>query len=78
MRTFSPSRQMVIGPHEVSFGQLLYAVSGEGWVAGETASAMLREGEAASIRRGDVHSKGSDTGLAALMARVRDLDLRTR
>jgi hypothetical protein len=33
----------------------------------------LSEGEAAFIERGEVHSKGSETGLTALMVQVRDL-----
>src|SRR5690348_5698255 len=54
----------VIGQHEAGFGQLFFAVSGDGWFAGEDAVRHpVREGEAAFIRRGEVHSKGSDTGL---------------
>lgn len=66
----------VIGPHEAGFGQLLFAVAGEGWVAGgDGIRQPLRAGEAAFIARGEVHSKGSDAGLTALMLQVRDLDL---
>lgn len=69
----------VIGPHEAGFGQLLLAVSGEGWVAGEDGVRQpLREGDVAFIRRGEIHSKGSDTGLVALMIQVRDLALHPR
>lgn len=69
----------VIGPHEAGFGQLFFAVSGDGWVAGEDGVRhALREGEAAFIRRGEVHSKGSETGLTALMVQVRDFDLQMR
>ena len=66
----------VIGPHEAGFGQLLFAVAGEGWVAGgDGVRRRLAEGEAAFISRGELHSKGSDTGLTALMVQVRDLNL---
>jgi quercetin dioxygenase-like cupin family protein len=64
----------VIGPHEAAFGQLLVPLSGSGWVAGDDDERVpLGEGEAAFIAPGEVHSKGSETGLAALMVQVRDL-----
>jgi quercetin dioxygenase-like cupin family protein len=63
-----------IGPHEAGFGQLFLAVSGSGWVAGADGVHLpLAEGEAAFIRRGEVHSKGSEAGLTALMLQVREL-----
>jgi quercetin dioxygenase-like cupin family protein len=65
-----------IGPHEAGFGQLLFAVSGNGWVAGSTGTRLpLAEGQATFIARGETHSKGSDTGLTALMVQVRDLTM---
>jgi len=65
-----------IGPHEAGYGQLLLAVSGDGWVAGgDGIRHALAPGEAAFIARGETHSKGSETGLTALMVQVRDLDL---
>jgi quercetin dioxygenase-like cupin family protein len=69
----------LIGPHEAGFGQLFFAVSGDGWIAGEDGvRRTVREGEAAFIPRGETHAKGSETGLIALMVQVRDLDLRMR
>jgi quercetin dioxygenase-like cupin family protein len=69
----------LVGPHEAGFGQLFFAVSGDGWVAGEDGVRQtLRRGEAAFIGRGEIHSKGSDTGLTALMLQVRELDLLMR
>jgi quercetin dioxygenase-like cupin family protein len=63
-----------IGAHEAGFGQLFVAVSGNGWVAGgDGARVPLAEGEAAFISRGEIHSKGSETGLTALMIQVRNL-----
>jgi quercetin dioxygenase-like cupin family protein len=65
-----------IGPHEAGYGQLLLAVSGDGWVAGgDGIRYALAAGEVAFIARGERHSKGSETGLTALMVQVRDLDL---
>jgi hypothetical protein len=34
---------------------------------------LIAQGEAAFIRRGETHSKGSETGLTALIVEVRDL-----
>lgn len=63
-----------IGPHEAGFGQLFFAVSGDGWVAGGDGERLpLAEGQAAFIHRGEIHSKGSETGLTALMVQVREL-----
>ena len=62
-----------IGPHEAGFGQLFFALFGDGWVAGsDGVHQALAAGEAAFISRGEVHSKGSETGLTALMVQVRD------
>ena len=64
----------VIGPHEAGFGQILLALAGSGWVAGADDQRIpLAEGEAAFIQRGEVHSKGSESGMTAFMVQVRDL-----
>jgi quercetin dioxygenase-like cupin family protein len=64
----------IIGPHEAGFGQILFAVAGSGWVAGaDGLRVALAEGEAALVSRGEVHSKGSESGMTALMIQVRDL-----
>ena len=64
----------VIAAHEAGFGQLFVALAGDGWVAGGDGERLaLRQGEAAFIRRGEIHSKGSETGLTALMLQVREL-----
>ena len=66
----------VIGPHEAGFGQIFFAIGGNGWVAGGDGERVsLAEGEAAFIHRGEIHSKGSETGMTALMVQVRDLTL---
>jgi quercetin dioxygenase-like cupin family protein len=71
--SFEPGGE--IGPHVAQFGQLFLAVSGDGWVSGaDGVRTALREGEAAFFERGEVHSKGSETGLTALMVQVRDLE----
>jgi quercetin dioxygenase-like cupin family protein len=63
-----------IGPHEASFCQLFLPVRGSGWVAGEDGVRReVRPGEGGYISRGEVHSKGSQAGLTALMIQVLDL-----
>jgi quercetin dioxygenase-like cupin family protein len=63
-----------IGRHEAGFGQLFFAVSGDGWVAGGDGKRLpLAQGRAAFIERGEIHAKGSETGLTALMVQVSDL-----
>ena len=63
-----------IGPHEAGFGQLLIVIQGSGWVAGADGVRLaLLEGEAAQIDRGEVHSKGSDEGMTAIMVQVSEL-----
>jgi quercetin dioxygenase-like cupin family protein len=64
----------LIGPHEATFGQLFLPVFGSGWVAGEDGERIsVRPGEGGYISRGEVHSKGSDEGMTALMIQVHDL-----
>ena len=66
----------IIGPHEAGFGQIFFAVVGDGWAAGADGERVpLAEGEAAFIHRGEVHSKGSETGMTALMIQIRDLEI---
>jgi quercetin dioxygenase-like cupin family protein len=63
-----------IGPHEAGFGQLLLVVEGSGWVAGADGRRVeLREGQAARIDRGEIHSKGSERGMTAIMVQVSEL-----
>jgi quercetin dioxygenase-like cupin family protein len=63
-----------IGPHPAGFGQLFCAMAGVGWVAGaDGVRHELRTGQAAIIARGELHAKGSDTGLTALMVQIADV-----
>lgn len=66
-----------IGPHEAGFDQLFVVVAGAGWGAGaDGVRVPLRVGQAAVFRRGEVHSKGSDTGMTAIMIQIDALTLR--
>jgi quercetin dioxygenase-like cupin family protein len=64
-----------IGPHEAGFDQLFVVVEGSGWGAGaDGARTPLVRGQAALFRRGEVHSKGSERGMQAIMIQVHELD----
>ena len=70
---FEPGGQ--IGPHRAGFGQLFLVTAGAGWVAdGDDDRRELAVGEGAYIRRGEVHAKGSDTGMTALIIQVAELE----
>ena len=64
-----------IGRHRAGFGQLFVVVSGSGWVEGDDGSRReLAPGQAAWFARGEMHAKGSEDGLVALMVQVDDLE----
>src|SRR6476469_1405843 len=63
-----------IRPHEASFGQLFLVVAGSGWVSGsDGVQRALGVGWGAFIGRGEIHAKGSDRGLTAIMVQVTEL-----
>ena len=60
-----------IGAHEAGFDQLFLIVRGSGWASGaDGAKHPLREGQGAFIRKGELHAKGSDAGLLAIMVQA--------
>ncbi len=62
-----------IGPHPAGFAQLFIPVSGSGWIAGpDGAHRGLGPGQVGYVARGEIHSKGSDAGMVAIMVQVRD------
>lgn len=64
-----------IGPHPTGFGQLFLIVHGSGWVAGaDGVRISLRSGQGAYFPRGEMHEKGSETGMTAVMLQVADLE----
>ncbi len=66
----------VIGGHEAGFDQLFVPLQGDGWAAGaDGVRHPVGAGEAALIRRGEVHAKGSERGMVALMVQVERLDM---
>lgn len=65
-----------IGPHEARFGQLFMTLGGRGWVADEDGIRVsLAAGQAAYIRKGEVHSKGADEAVVCLVLQVTELGL---
>lgn len=63
-----------IGPHEAGFDQLFLVVTGSGWISGcDGVRYPLATGQGARIARGEVHAKGSDTGLTAIMVQLTEL-----
>ena len=63
-----------IGRHRAGFGQLFLAVEGAGWVeGGDGRRVALAAGQGAVFDRGEMHAKGSETGLAAVMVQLEEL-----
>lgn len=63
-----------IGEHRTGFDQLFLVVSGTGWIAGSDGeSHRLLTGQGAYLERGEIHSKGSDEGMTAIMVQAADL-----
>ena len=64
----------LIGPHVTRFGQLFLPLLGSGWVAGKDGRHVeVSPGTGGYIARGEVHSKGSQEGMMAVMIQVHDL-----
>ncbi len=60
-----------IGRHRAGFDQLFLAVEGSGWVEGEDGRRIpIAAGEGAHFAKGEMHAKGSDGGLVAVMIQV--------
>ena len=63
-----------IGAHEAASGQLFLVVEGSGWVSGpDGVERPLGAGRGVYLARGEVHAKGSDTGMTAIMVQLMEL-----
>jgi quercetin dioxygenase-like cupin family protein len=72
---FGPGGQ--IGEHRTEFGQLLLVVQGEGWASGRGGQRIpLNAGQGVYFDRGELHAKGSETGMVAIMVQVAQLEPR--
>jgi quercetin dioxygenase-like cupin family protein len=64
-----------IGRHPAGPAQLFIVVAGDGWVeGGNEERRIVRTGEAAFFSPGEVHAKGSDSGMTAIMIQLDRLD----
>ena len=63
-----------IGPHPAGYGQLFLVIAGAGWVAGgDGVRVPVGTNQGAVIGRGELHAKGSESGLTAIMIQVAEL-----
>lgn len=63
-----------IGAHPAGFCQLFLVVEGSGWASGQDGKRVeLTAGQGAYFTRGEMHSKGSDAGMTAIMIQVTEL-----
>jgi quercetin dioxygenase-like cupin family protein len=67
-----------IAPHPADFGQLYLVVAGGGWVSGVDGVRLpVATGAGAFIPRGEVHAKGSASGMTAIMVQLTELHAAT-
>lgn len=67
-----------IGAHPTGYCQLFLVVQGRGWVAAADGSRVeIETGQGAFFGNGEVHSKGSETGMLAVMVQGTDIEATT-
>ena len=65
-----------IDSHVAGFGQIFFCLEGTGWVASaDGVRTPIESAQGAYFARGEVHSKGTASGLRALIVQVDDLHL---
>jgi quercetin dioxygenase-like cupin family protein len=65
----------IIGPHPTGYCQLLLIVAGSGWAAAEDGERVdLSAGQGVFLGLGELHSKGSEAGMTAVMIQGTELD----
>lgn len=65
-----------IGPHPAGFDQLFLVVQGSGWVAGaDGVRIAVEQARGAFIPNCEVHSKGSEGGMIAVMIQTSEFAL---
>jgi quercetin dioxygenase-like cupin family protein len=66
-----------IGEHPTGFAQLFLVIEGSGWAMGaDGVRVELRAGQGVYFERGENHSKGSETGMTAIMVQVSEMESR--
>jgi quercetin dioxygenase-like cupin family protein len=64
-----------IGVHPTGFCQLFLVIEGSGWAAGEDGRRInLNVGQGVFFEKGEMHSKGSETGMTAIMVQATRID----
>lgn len=65
----------MIGTHPTGFAQLFLVVQGSGWASGhDNIRQPLKAGEGVYFACGEMHAKGSDEGMMAIMIQVSDMN----
>lgn len=63
-----------IGRHLAGFNQLFLVVEGSGWVeGGDGKRVAVAAGQGAFIEKGEMHAKGSDAGITAVMVQMENM-----
>lgn len=62
-----------IGEHETGFGQLFIVVEGSGWVRAGSKMHDVEVGDVVHLDRGELHAKGSSSGMTAVMVQMFDM-----
>ena len=63
-----------IGEHKTGFGQLFIVVEGTGWVRAGSEVHDVGVGDVVRLERGEIHAKGSETGMTAVMVQMFDME----
>ncbi len=64
-----------IGEHQAGFDQLFLVVQGRGWASGADGRRVeLSAGQGVYFERGELHSKGSDIGMMAIMVQATSIE----
>ena len=65
-----------IGPHPAGFDQLFLVVQGSGWIAGQDGVRInIGTSRGAFVPKGEIHSKGSEAGMLAVMVQASNFTL---
>lgn len=64
-----------IGIHRAGFDQLFIVVAGSGWACGDDDRRVaLKAGQGAYFKKGEMHAKGSATGMTVVMIQASEFE----